>query len=219
MPAQAKMEVNAALDGIRGLYRDNVAQLGPVSKSVGWKDEASQRLRFDKLAEMVEPQQARSGFTCNDWGCGYGAMFDYFVSTRGWNVAGYNGYDICGEMLTEAQRRINDPAVVFVNDATVTTPADYTIVSGTFNVKLDATDSVWQRYVTDTLRRLWESSRRGLAFNLLTTYVDWKESQLFYADPALFFDFCKKQLSPRVALLHDYPLYEWTMLVWREEAN
>ncbi len=216
MSSQTTADVSSVLDGIRGLYRDNIAQHGPVSKSVGWKDAGSQRLRFDKLAELVEPHIASHGFTCNDWGCGYAAMFDYFVQTRGWNVAGYHGYDICGEMLAEAQRRIDDPAAQFINSDAVTTPADYTFVSGTFNVKLEAADSDWQHYVADTLGQLWESSRRGLAFNLLTTFVDWQEPQLFYADPAFFFDFCKRQLSPRVSLLHDYPLYEWTILVRRE---
>ena len=27
------------------------------------------------------------------------------------------------------------------------------------------------------------------------------------------FDLCKRRYSPRVALLHDYPLYEFTVLV------
>jgi hypothetical protein len=58
-----------------------------------------------------------------------------------------------------------------------------------------------------------ERSRRGFAFNLFTTYVDWKEDHLYYGDPGFFFDFCKRELSRSVALLHDYPLWEWTMVV------
>jgi len=33
------------------------------------------------------------------------------------------------------------------------------------------------------------------------------------ADPRPFFDFCMRELSPNVTLLHDYPLQEWTILV------
>ena len=56
-------------------------------------------------------------------------------------------------------------------------------------------------------------SKKGFGFNLLSTYVDWKEDHLYYGDPLFFFDFCKRHVSRYVSLLHDYPLYEWTILV------
>ena len=29
------------------------------------------------------------------------------------------------------------------------------------------------------------------------------------------FGYCKVEISPRVVLLHDYPIFEWTMLIRR----
>jgi hypothetical protein len=57
-------------------------------------------------------------------------------------------------------------------------------------------------------------SRRGFAFNMLTGYADADRMRpdLYYADPHAVFDRCRR-FSRRVALLHDYPLYEFTMLV------
>ncbi len=95
----------------------------------------------------------------------------------------------------------------------MTDAADFTFVSGTFNVRLDASDEAWRTYVEETLLELGARSRRGLAFNLLTTYVDWRKEDLFYADPTHFFGFCRENLSRYVTLLHDYPLYEWTIAV------
>lgn len=40
---------------------------------------------------------------------------------------------------------------------------------------------------------------------------------LYYADPCFLFDHCKRNYSDRVALLHDYGLYEFTMLVTKQE--
>ena len=57
------------------------------------------------------------------------------------------------------------------------------------------------------------SRMKALAFNLLSTYVDWQEPHLFYGDPLFWFDHCKRNYSRQVALLHDYPLYEWTIVV------
>ena len=42
--------------------------------------------------------------------------------------------------------------------------------------------------------------------------------QVGYGDPCAFFQFCKREISPDVTLLHDYPLYEWTMLVRHRRA-
>jgi hypothetical protein len=86
-------------------------------------------------------------------------------------------------------------------------------VSGTFNVRFEATDEEWGAFVADKLAEIDRHSRHGFAFNLLSTYVDWKQPTLYYADPLHWFDHCKRNFSKQVALLHDYPLYEWTILV------
>ena len=95
----------------------------------------------------------------------------------------------------------------------ISTIADYTFVSGTFNVKFDADDTVWKNFIKNKLDQIDQCSRRGFSFNLLSTYVDWQESHLFYGDPSFWFDYCKCKYSRQVALLHDYPLYEWTIVV------
>jgi hypothetical protein len=57
--------------------------------------------------------------------------------------------------------------------------------------------------------------KRGFAFNMLTSYsdADRMRSDLHYGDPCRFFDYCKRTYSKQVALLHDYGLYEFTVLV------
>jgi hypothetical protein len=41
---------------------------------------------------------------------------------------------------------------------------------------------------------------------------------LFYADPCELFDYCKTRFARNVALLHDYGLYEFTILVRKGQA-
>jgi hypothetical protein len=206
----ASDSVRAALEGVRDLYTKNLAEHGFNSKSVGWKDEASQLLRFGKLTELIEADAQE--ITVNDWGSGYGAMFDYLSNRLGDRLRAYRGYDISSEMHDAAQARVTDTRASFLLGAELS-PADYAFVSGTFNVRFEASDDDWDAWVKDRLRELAASSARGFSFNLLSSYVDWKEPQLFYADPREYFDFCKRELSPSVSLLHDYPLYEWTILV------
>ncbi|HAW53355.1 MAG TPA: SAM-dependent methyltransferase, partial [Flavobacteriales bacterium] len=45
---------------------------------------------------------------------------------------------------------------------------------------------------------------------------DRKRPDLYYGDPCFFFDYCKRNFSRNVALLHDYNLYDFTILVRKE---
>jgi len=42
------------------------------------------------------------------------------------------------------------------------------------------------------------------------------EPNLYYADPGFFFDYCKTHFAKNVALLHDYGLYDFTILVRKQ---
>jgi hypothetical protein len=209
--------VASALESVKELYTNNLNEYGVTSRSVGWPDPEAQILRFQKLASIIEPNGI-SPISINDWGCGYGSMFDY-LKTLGLPISSYYGYDVSPEMISAAEARIKDPAAEWIVGADVATAADYTFVSGTFNVRFDAIDSDWDSYIKQKLRDLYAQSKHGIAFNLLTSYVDWREPHLFYADPSDYFEFCKTELSRYVTLLHDYPLYEWTILVRRRDET
>ena len=208
-----------ALEGVRRLYENSLTDHGLTSKGVGWKDTVSQLLRFEKLIQVFEGQKSDEPISINDLGCGYGAMFHYLDGLPMIALARYNGYDISDEMLRAARESVPDDRAAFINSSKLTLRADYALVSGTFNVKLQASNEEWTEYVKESLVNLSDYSTRGFAFNLLTTYVDWKQENLFYADPFLFFDFCKRNISRYVSLLHDYPLYEWTIIVRKENAQ
>jgi SAM-dependent methyltransferase len=212
-------EIPEPLRGVADLYTGNVLEHGPGPRSVGWKDADQQVLRFAKLLEVVAPADAAAGISVNDFGCGYGAMFEYLASREGLKLSRYVGYDISGAMLAVARDRIDDGRCELVEGPRITRKADYSFVSGTFNVKLEATDEQWGVIVKDAIRDLAAHSTRGFAFNLVTDQVDWKDDKLFYADPMEYFEFCRRNVSRYVSLLHDYPLYEWTLLVRMEDRG
>jgi len=201
------------LAGIARLYSRDLSVHGVGPKSVGWKDEVSHRLRHDKLVQVIDLRASSEGISVNDWGCGFGAMFRYLDEMPSIELTRYYGYDVSEEMLAAAAQFVDDPRAEFIQSSQVTNEADYSFVSGTFHVKLDASEEVWTEYMKEMLMNLAAMSDKGFAFNALSTYVDWKEEDLYYADPFMFFDFCKRNVSQYVSLLHDYPLYEWTIIV------
>lgn len=191
------------------LYTDSLAQHGESPMGVGWRTEESQRLRFEKLLSVVDHSDGRP-IDVNDLGCGYGALLTY-LEEREIPVATYFGYDISEEMLGVARSRTTRARCELLASSRATRQADYSFASGIFNVKLDCDERSWTSYVEDVVRNLAEHSRIGFGFNLLTTYSDYQEEHLFYGDPTRWFDWCKRNVTPWVTLLHDYPLYEWTI--------
>jgi len=185
---------------------------GDQSKAVGWSTSDSQELRFEKLTQVI-PKMTDS-FSVNDYGCGYGAHLEYLLQKQ-YSVTGYNGYDLSEEMLSKSKDRLKgfDGDLTLINSSKISTSADFTFVSGTFNVRFESTYDEWKKFIEETLHMINESSNLGFSFNLLSKYVDWEEPHLFYGDPCYWFDYCKVNFSKEVSLLHDYPLYEWTILV------
>ncbi len=208
------MERDQLLSSVAKYYSTRLREFGTTAKGADWRDEASQELRFAQLLRIIDRP---GGFSLNDYGCGYGALARY-LSDRGLPCE-YRGFDISVEMLQQA-RELNRE-YDFVVDDELLGPADYTVASGIFNVRLEVGDEEWTSYVLDTLDRLDELSGRGFAFNMLTAYSDSDKMQpsLFYGDPSFFFDHCKRRYSRHVSLLHDYGLYEFTLLVRREPGS
>jgi SAM-dependent methyltransferase len=203
------------VERMRSLYAASVAAHGAAPRGAGWKDAATQRLRFDVLSGIIDPARP---YTVNDLGCGYGALFSYLADERRTRPQRYYGYDVSPEMLDEARGRLHDDAVELIESPTVTRDADYTIVCGTLFNKLGASDDAWAAYVRDTLSTAASRSRRGLAFNLNSVHVDWRDDELYYADPLEYFEFCRVSISRLVALRHDYSRFEWSMLVTMEST-
>ena len=122
-------------------------------------------------------------------------------------------------MLDYARRAHGGPGISFVGSVDELEPAEYTVASGIFNVKLDVSDQDWREYVVETLESIARLSTRGFAFNMLTSYSDPEKmrADLYYGDPTFFFDHVKRLHARNVALLHDYGLYEFTIVARLDE--
>lgn len=200
------------LNGVAKYYSQKVIEHGETPLGVDWNGLDSQLTRFEQLKKVIG---ADSGFSINDLGCGYGAFLDY-LHGEGFSDFDYHGYDISEDMLNKARNRfLNRDRVFFSLQSRPEIIADYSIASGIFNVSLDNDEREWLEYIKSTIDTLSKNSRKGFAFNCLTSYSDEdkKKPRLFYANPCEIFDICKRCFSNNVALLHDYGLYEFTIIV------
>src|SRR5581483_2509213 len=149
-------------------YSGKLSQHGSTPAGVDWNSADSQQLRFDQLLKVC-PEGG--GFSLLDYGCGYGALLSYLEHKQ---LGGeYWGYDVSTAMVDKARNLHTGIARAAFASAWDEVPAvDYTLASGVFNVKQSAGVSEWQAYVMESLARIAAASKRGFAFNLLTSYSD-----------------------------------------------
>jgi len=202
------------LTEIAKYYTTKLTEHGETFRGVDWNNEEGQLLRFEQLCKIVD---TANHFSINDLGCGYGALFDFLVNK--YEGPSYLGVDISEGMIRAAERRyIDQPLARFVLSGEPNQVADFGVASGIFNVRLGRSDEEWQSYLEATLEELDRTSRVSFAFNCLTCYCDKDKIRdyLYYADPCALFDLCKRRFSHNVALLHDYGLYEFRILVRKQ---
>ncbi len=192
-------------------YTSKLAEHGETPRGVDWNGNESQELRFEQLCKLIDTS---SPFSINDLGCGYGALYDFLASKQ--KQFTYNGIDVSEKMILTAINRYKDKSNArFIVSSEPDKQQDYSLASGIFNVRMNRSDDEWLSYIKDTLDLLDRNSRLGFAFNCLTSYSDKDKMRdyLYYADPGALFDLCKRRYSRNIALLHDYGLYEFTILV------
>jgi len=196
-------------------YERRFERYGSTPKGVFWKNAEWQQQRYDIMARIFDNQALAGGLIIHDFGCGYGAFFDYLMDHPAMRASRYVGTDMCESMLEAAENRINDPRASFNLGFSATVNADYTFVSGTFNMNLGADDRIWDKYIRNSLVQLWENSRQGFAFNLLNVSTEEKHNGLYYAAPEVYIEFARTHMDLEAALIVEAPIPDFTILTKR----
>jgi hypothetical protein len=210
------MESDIDINQIKKYFGEKLDTFGATPRGADWNSEDSQVTRFEQLFRICD---SSSEFSLIDFGCGYGALVDFLVQ-KGCRFA-YTGFDILEDMVVKAGVIYKDrPFCTFTSQESALIPVDYAVESGIFNIRLDYSYDEWTGYVLQTLQKMNNLGRKGFAFNLLTSYSDpaHMKPHLYYADPCFYFDYCKRHFSRDVALLHDYNLYDFTILVRKDPS-
>jgi SAM-dependent methyltransferase len=208
------MGKSSELDKVKAYFEDKLSVHGATHKGVDYNSVDAQELRFSQLAKVID---SAGKYSLLDFGSGYGGMYDYLIKLG--HTLEYTGYDISESMVVKGRElHAGNPDCRFTDRLEDIPLLDYAVVSGTFNMKLDAGIDAWTQIVLEALDQMNAHARRGIAFNMLTKYSDAEKMRpdLYYGDPCFFFDHCKRNFSRNVALLHDYNLYDFTILVRKD---
>ncbi|MDB5619740.1 class I SAM-dependent methyltransferase [Tardiphaga sp.] len=203
----------SVIGGVADYYTSKLAQHGATPQGVDWNGEASHELRHRQFLRLLE---ANPDGSVLDLGCGFGD-FLRFLRARAYR-GDFIGYDIAPGMIAEASRlHAADARSRWQVSAQPTEAADFAIASGIFNVKGDVSSETWNSYVDETIDVLAKAGRDGFAFNMLSLSSDpeRRRPNLHYADAPTMLATCLQRYGRSVALLQDYGLYEFTVIVRR----
>ncbi len=181
-------------------YKSLLEQYGHSPQAVQWRDQLSQVNRFRILSQISTEFDS-----ILDCGAGFGDFY-HFLCSNGFKGK-YLGLEFVEEFVNIAKKAmIDDPKAEFqlfdVNSGALPTGFDYGFVSGMFNIRHDGNEFM----MYDTLTRLWDVCEKGIAFNVLSTFVEYYDDNLYYVDPSKMFLFLKQELKGHVAMHHDYIL-------------
>lgn len=189
-------------------YDKNVIEYRNDIRSVAWGSRESQEKRFEILAQIAE----LSGKSVLDVGCGLGDFYSW-LKDRYRNIK-YTGVDITPSMVESASKKY--PGVKFyildILESNRVMPAyDFVFASGIFNRRMPK----HKHFIKDIIVRMFDLSKQGIAFNIMSTKADFMEKKEYYADPGKMLDFCLG-LSRKVALMHNYMPHDFTVFIYKQ---
>jgi len=191
-------------------FDNNLKMHGDRPEALRWTA-SGQRLHYLSLLDIGLLEGAK----VLDFGCGKGDFWR-FLADRGIPVD-YTGYDINANLISLAEKKYPTGRFrVFDADKdSLDEDFDYIFLCGVFNLRVAGLDDT----IRKTLTKLFSHCRKGLAFNALSDLNTRKDVELHYTSPEDIFRFAVKNLSPYVSLRHDRMLYDFTMFVYRDQAQ
>jgi len=205
------------LEAVRTYYSGKLAEHGATPRGVDWKDTTSQHARHRQFLRLLDDDPEASVL---DVGCGYGDFLPFLRSAGHRGL--YIGCDVAAPMVAAARDLHGEsPSHKFIVGVAPAQCADYAVGSGIFNVMRGTTLDVWTDYVDATIGSLHAASRRGFGFNMLSlnSDPDRRRADLYYADPVSMLATCITRFGRHIALLQDYGLWEFTLLVRQSSSQ
>src|SRR5687768_1104914 len=125
------------LSKVKDYFAEKLEAHGATHRGVDYNSTESQETRFFQLTKVID---ASRKYSLMDFGSGYGAMYDYLLQLG--HQLHYVGLDIAEPMVAKGRElHADNPDCWFTAKIQDVPLLDYSVLSGTFNMKLDADDA------------------------------------------------------------------------------
>ncbi len=215
MPAPEKFDAISA--ELERHYSSTFKTHGATSQGVDWGPEERALMRYDKMLEVIPTSLWESDTPVQllDVGCGFGGLMRRAVEQG--LALDYTGLDVSLPMI-EKGRELFPQAQWAVGDVLrwgAEEQYDFVVCNGILTQKLDTPFEDMLAYSNAVIEKLYLLCRKGTAFNIMTTHVNFQVDNLFYRNPTELMGYCLHKLTRKVRIDHSYPLYEYTTYLYK----
>lgn len=178
------------------------------------------RLRY---AEILNSIEAAPGISIHDVGMGLSQFHDFVAESLDIDSFEYSGSEILEDYVHASRRRLPERTFFHRNladslsEQATAESYDFVVLSGVFHQMQNTPIPEWEKYLKSLLRNSFSLATKGIVFNLVSPYVEFQQSGIYYAKLHKILDFIVEDLSRFFIVRHNYALYEFTVAVYTEE--
>jgi hypothetical protein len=200
-------------------YEGCLEKYGDTCLGVDWPNEEDALTRYQVMLDIVRiREKGKTKISLLDFGCGASHLYDYILSNN-LDYLIYSGLDISDKYISlsrEKHPNINFYCMDILKQQTVRLPQfDYVVLNGVFTEKRELSQEEMWGYFKAMITSVYKLAKVGIAFNLMSSYVDWKRADLFHVPINQLGTFLTENISRDFVIRHDYQLYEYTTYVYR----
>jgi hypothetical protein len=190
---------------------------GPGVDAVASAKQVFKDLRYEKLAA---PIAADDNASVHEIGFGLAHFYEFLKQYYPTKKLTYSGSEVTPHFVDFCKKEYPG-SEFFLRDIAERVPEDrydYVIFAGTFYHLAGATPEAFSIYSRQMLKNAFAMTRKALVVNFITSYVEYTKEDLFHCDVGGMIDFTVKNLSRFFSIDHAYPLFEYTLIIYREPA-
>ncbi|MBI1792901.1 MAG: class I SAM-dependent methyltransferase [Chloroflexi bacterium] len=197
-------------------YEDCLDKYGDTHRGVDWPDPTDAITRYRVMLDVIRESQLTT-VSLLDFGCGTSHLNDY-IHVNHLNNIDYSGLDISGKFIRLSQDKY--PDINYYCMDILRTPIqlprfDYVILNGVFTEKRELSHNEMWEYFKQVILKIFEFTSKGIAFNVMSSHVDWERDDLFHLPMDKLAAFLVSNVSRDFVIRNDYRLYEYTTYVYR----
>jgi SAM-dependent methyltransferase len=202
---------------ISAACEEDLLRHGDNFRGVGYTKSAQEAAeRYALMLGVVRERD--TSVSLLDLGCGLGHLLDFIECRPDYRHVQYVGLDISPKYLDAARARHPKREFVLMDvlESDEALPVfDYVVLNGVFNYRGPIDRDRMMRYWEQLTATAYRHCRLGLAFNVMSTLVDWERDDLFHLSLDEMSRFVGGHLSRHFVIRHDYQAYEYTTYVYR----
>lgn len=195
-----------SIESNKKIFKESFDKYGDDPRSCLWDSNVD--FRYEELIRIAD----LNGAAVLEIGCGIGGFYDFCINDVGIQNLSYKGIDLVAGMIGLVKKKYPSAEweVCNILEKEPTKQYDYVILSGVFNVSTQTSE------MQEILAQAFKYCKKGMAFNFISTYVNFIDAAISYHNPQEIFSFCVENLSRKVSMNHHYMKCDVSVFVYRE---